>query len=126
MREMQEKTLKSRIADVPEVRNFVSGDLDSAPGPGKPSERAHAQVGLLQPSACLSVCMTCSWCTWPQINSGKLVYLAGSDSLWSLSRLQTGPRATHTSHPTSTTNELEFNLKDLGRQSGSKGELGEE
>lgn len=77
-------------------------------------------------SVCLSVCMTCSWCTWPQINSGKLVYLAGSDSLWSLSRLQTGPWATHTSHPTSTTNELEFNLKDLGRQSGSKGELGEE
>lgn len=67
--------------------------------------------------------MTCSWCAQPQINSGKLVYLVSSDSLWSLSRLQTGPRAAHTSHPATTTNELGFNLRDLGRKSGSRGHL---
>lgn len=54
MRETQEETLTGRIADLPEVRNFVDGDLDFATGPGKPSEWAHAQVGLLQPSVCLS------------------------------------------------------------------------
>lgn len=49
----------------------------------------------------------------------------GSDSMWSLSRLQTGARAAHISNPTSTTNELGFNLKGLGKQSGSRA-LGEE
>lgn len=53
---MQEKTLKNRTKDVPEVRNLAAGDLDSATGPGKPSEWAHAHViwvGLLLPSVCL-------------------------------------------------------------------------
>lgn len=57
---MQGETLTGRTAEVPQVRNFIDGDLDSATGPGEPSEWAHAQVGLPQPSVCLSVCMACS------------------------------------------------------------------
>lgn len=53
MGEMQEEALTGRTADVPQVRNF----LHAATGPGQSSEWAPAQVGLLQPSVCLSVCL---------------------------------------------------------------------
>lgn len=109
-----------------EVRNFVDGDLDSATGPEKPSEWAHAQVGLLQPSVCLSVCLhDLQLVCMATDQQWEACLLLGSDSTWSLSRLQTGPWAAHTSNPASTTNELGFNLKDLGKQSGSRA-LGEE